>query len=56
MLLVTVLLFGSTLRLLQLLLGRRPGPVRQMLLRVAGSWLATAALLALVLAGSQRSL
>ncbi len=55
-LLATALLFGLALGLLQLLLGRRPGPVRQMLLRVAGSWLATAALLALVLELSQRSL
>lgn len=53
-LLVTALLFGNTLGLLKVLLGRRPGPVRQMLLRVAGSWLATAALLALAL--SWRSL
>lgn len=55
-LLVTVLLFGNTLGLLRVLLGRRPGPVRQMLLRVGGSWLATAALLALALELSRRSL
>lgn len=55
-LLVTVLLFGNTLGLLQVLLGRRPGPVKQMLLRVAGSWLATAALLALALEWSRRSM
>jgi hypothetical protein len=55
-LLVTVLLFGNTLALLRVLIGRRPGPVRQMLLRVAGSWLATAAVLALALEWSRRSL
>jgi hypothetical protein len=54
--LVTVLLFGYALGLLQVLLGRRPGPLRQMLLRVAGSWLATAALLAGVLELSRSSL
>lgn len=49
------LLFGNTLGAVLALLGRRPGPVRRMLLRVAGSWIATAALLVLVLEGVRRS-
>jgi len=50
-----VLLLGALLAALRVLLGRRPGPVRQMLVRVAGSWCAAAALLAMVLEVSRRA-
>ncbi len=50
-----VLLCGNAAILLPALLGRRPGPVRRMLLRVAGSWIAAAALLVLMLELGQRS-
>lgn len=45
----TGLLFANTVALLRALLGRRPGPIRRMLLRVVGSWFAAAAMLVLVL-------
>ena len=53
-LLAVVSLFGCLLGLLRALLGRKPGPVRLMLLRVLGSWSAAAALLAGVLELSRR--
>jgi hypothetical protein len=46
--------FVLVLGLLRALLGRERGAVKRLLLRVAGSWLATAALLAGVLEWSQR--
>lgn len=53
---VTVaLLFGNAYALIHALLGRSPGPVKRMLLRVAGSWSAAAALLVLVLEMGRRS-
>ncbi len=52
--LAAALLSGNTLGLVLALLGRRPGLVRRMLLRVAGSWIATAAILVLVLEISRR--
>lgn len=45
----TALLFANTFALLRALLGRRPGHIRRMLLRVLGSWFAAAATLVLVL-------
>lgn len=45
----TGLLFANSVALLRALLGRRPGPIRRMLLRVLGSWFAAAATLVLVL-------
>ncbi len=52
---MVVLLFASALGLMQVLLGRRPGVVKCMLLRVAGSWSAAAVLLVLVLEIGRRS-
>lgn len=48
-LLCLVLVFGNAWGLVLALLGRKPGSVRRMLLRVLGAWLATAAVLAAVL-------
>jgi hypothetical protein len=57
-LLVAVALGGNALAVLQALLGRQPAqplaPVKRLLLRVAGSWLATAALLVLALEWQRR--
>jgi hypothetical protein len=53
-LLSVLLLLFFALGLLKLGLGRRPGPVRLLLLRVLGSWIAAAALLAGVLEVSRR--
>lgn len=50
-----ILLLGALLGVLRVLLGRRPGRVRQMLVRVAGSWCAAAALLAMVLELGRRA-
>lgn len=50
-----VVLFANLIGLLLALLGRRPGPVKRLLLRVAGSWAGAAALLAGVLEMSQRA-
>ena len=53
---VTVaLLFGNAYALIRALLGSRPGHVKRMLLRVAGSWSAAAALLVAVLEIGRRS-
>lgn len=54
-LLAVVLLCGNLLNLVLALLGRRPGPVRRMLLRVAASWIAAAAMLVLVLELGRRN-
>ena len=47
--LATLLLFANAWALLRALLGRRPGHIKRMLLRVLGSWFAAAATLVLVL-------
>ncbi len=52
--LVLALVFGNGVGLLRAAMGRTPGPVRRLLLRVAGSWVAAAALLVLVLEIGQR--
>lgn len=54
-LLGVALLFVNAINLVLALLGRKPGPVRRMLLRVAGSWIAAAALLVLVLELGRRN-
>lgn len=47
--LTVALVLGNGVGALRALMGRRPGPVRRLLLRVAGSWVAAAALLVGVL-------
>jgi len=53
--LIAALLFANLLGLVLALLGRKRGPVKQLLVRAAGSWLATAAVLAWVLELSRRN-
>jgi hypothetical protein len=53
--LIATLLFANLLGFVRALLGRKRGPVKHLLVRVAGSWLATAALLAWVLELSRRN-